>query len=112
MHSVPEAAKILGLAPATLRQQIRNGKLKARKISRDWYLTPEEVARYAAENRRATFHKLTWAKVHDIRARVAAGESQHSLARKHGVSQPAVHFIVTGKTWPEPDITHAVGKSS
>jgi excisionase family DNA binding protein len=52
MHSLPEAAKILGLAPATLRQQIRNGKLKARKRGRDWYLTPEEVARYAAENRR------------------------------------------------------------
>ncbi len=52
MHSVPEAAKILGLAPATLRQQIRNGKLKARKVSRDWYLTVEEIERYRLENRR------------------------------------------------------------
>ena len=52
MHSVPEAAKLLGLAPATLRQQIRNGKLKARKVSRDWYLTVEEIERYATENRR------------------------------------------------------------
>jgi excisionase family DNA binding protein len=52
MHSLPEAAKLLGLAPATLRQQIRNGKLKARKVSRDWYLTSEEVERYAAEHRR------------------------------------------------------------
>jgi excisionase family DNA binding protein len=52
MHTLPEAAKLLGLAPATLRQQIRNGKLRARKRGRDWYLTAEEIERYAAENRR------------------------------------------------------------
>jgi len=51
---------------------------------------------------RATNHKLTWPAVRDIRARHAAGESQHSLAREHGVSQPAIHCIVHGKTWPEP----------
>ena len=53
MHSVPEAAKLLGLAPATLRQQIRNGKLAARQVSRDWYITTEEIERYRRENRRA-----------------------------------------------------------
>lgn len=52
MMSVPEAAKALGLAPATLRAQIRNGKLAARKISRDWYLRPEEVERYRKEHKR------------------------------------------------------------
>ena len=52
MLSLPEAAKVLGLAPATLRQQIRNGKLAARKVSRDWYLTDEEVERYRAEHKR------------------------------------------------------------
>jgi hypothetical protein len=51
---------------------------------------------------RATFHKLTWPAVRDIRARYAAGESQRSLGRAHRVSQVTVHFIVTGKTWPEP----------
>jgi hypothetical protein len=45
-------------------------------------------------------HKLTWAAVRDIRAR-AASESQHALAREYHVSQVAVHFIVTGKTWRE-----------
>lgn len=54
MQSVPEAAKLLGLAPATIRQQIRNGKLAARKISRDWYLTEQEVERYRAEHKRGT----------------------------------------------------------
>lgn len=50
--SLPQAAASLGLAPSTLRHQIRNGKLAARRISRDWYLTPEEVERYRTENRR------------------------------------------------------------
>jgi predicted site-specific integrase-resolvase len=52
MFSIPEAAKELGLAPSTLRHQIKNGKLAARKVSRDWYVTADEIARYRAENRR------------------------------------------------------------
>jgi excisionase family DNA binding protein len=47
-----EAAALLGLDPATLRQQIANGRLKARKIGRDWHVTPREVERYRAESRR------------------------------------------------------------
>jgi excisionase family DNA binding protein len=50
--TLPEAAQALGLAPSTLRHQIKNGKLAARKVSRDWYVTAEEVARYRAENQR------------------------------------------------------------
>jgi predicted site-specific integrase-resolvase len=52
MHTLPEAAKLLGLAPSTLRHQIKNGRLAARKQARDWYLAPEEIERYRAENRR------------------------------------------------------------
>ena len=51
MLSLPEAARTLGLAPSTLRHQIKNGKLTARKVSRDWYLTAEEVERYRREHR-------------------------------------------------------------
>ena len=47
-----EAAAGLGVAPDTLRQQIANGKLRARKIGRDWHVTPKEVDRYLRENRR------------------------------------------------------------
>ena len=54
MHSIPEAAKLLGLAPSTLRHQVKNGKLAARKVSRDWYVTTQEIERYRAEHRRAT----------------------------------------------------------
>ena len=52
MLSLPEAAKSLGLAPSTLRHQIKNGKLAARKVSRDWYVTEAEVARYRQEHRK------------------------------------------------------------
>jgi excisionase family DNA binding protein len=53
MHSLPQAAKLLGLAPSTLRHQVKNGKLRAVKVSRDWYITTEEVERYRTENRQA-----------------------------------------------------------
>ena len=52
MQSLPEAAKVLGLAPSTLRHQIKNGKLKARRISRDWYIADDEVERYRTDNKR------------------------------------------------------------
>lgn len=51
MMTLPEAAKALGLAPSTLRHQIKNGKLAARKVSRDWYITAEEVERYRQQNK-------------------------------------------------------------
>ena len=43
-----EAAAFLGVAPATLRHQIRNGRLAATKAGRDWMVTQEELRRYAA----------------------------------------------------------------
>lgn len=51
--TLPEAARSLGLAPATLRQQIKNGKLRAFKQGRDWYLQEGEVERYRRESKRA-----------------------------------------------------------
>lgn len=47
-----EAAAILGITPDTLRQQIARGKLKARKVGRDWHVTPSEVKRYRQEHSR------------------------------------------------------------
>ena len=47
-----EAAALLGVTAATLRQQIANGKLRAKKIGRDWQVTPREVERYRRESRR------------------------------------------------------------
>jgi excisionase family DNA binding protein len=43
-----EAAARLGVAPATLRSQIRFGRLRARKVGRDWHVTGREIERYRA----------------------------------------------------------------
>lgn len=48
--TLTEAAASLALTPATLRQQIANGKLRATKTGRDWQVTPREVERYRLEN--------------------------------------------------------------
>lgn len=50
--TLPEAARILGVTPDTLRQQIHAGRLVARKVGRDWHVTPGEVARYRKESKR------------------------------------------------------------
>jgi excisionase family DNA binding protein len=50
--TLKEAATQLGLDPATLRQAIARGSLKARKLGRDWIVEPQEVERYRAEHRR------------------------------------------------------------
>jgi excisionase family DNA binding protein len=47
-----EAATILGVQADTLRRQIHLGKLKARKVGRDWTVTAREVERYRIESRR------------------------------------------------------------
>ena len=52
MMSLPEAAQPLGLAPSTLRHQIKNGKLVAKKLARDWFVTEAEVERYRREHRK------------------------------------------------------------
>lgn len=47
-----EAAALLGVTPATLRQQIANGKLRATKRGRDWWVTTREVERYRTNSQR------------------------------------------------------------
>lgn len=47
-----EAAVVLGLNPGTLRVQVHNRKLRARKVGNAWVVTRREVERYRAENRR------------------------------------------------------------
>ena len=52
MMTVQEAAKVLGLAPSTLRVQLMKGKLKGTKRGRDWWILPKEVQRYRQEHKR------------------------------------------------------------
>lgn len=50
--TLTEAGRLLAVSPTTLRVQIRNGKLQAKKIGRDWSVTPKEVERYRRESKR------------------------------------------------------------
>ncbi len=50
--TLTEAAALLGVTAATLRQQIANGKLRAKKVGRDWSVSRREVDRYERESRR------------------------------------------------------------
>ena len=50
--TLPEAAKLLGLKPDSLRRQAGRGALRAYKIGRDWVVDRSEVERYARENKR------------------------------------------------------------
>ena len=47
-----EAAEILGLSAETLRVQARRGKLRAKKVGRDWFVSRREIKRYEKENKR------------------------------------------------------------
>jgi excisionase family DNA binding protein len=51
MLTLQEAAAQLGVAASTLRWQIRNGKLKARKIGYMWIVSEREVERYRQEHK-------------------------------------------------------------
>ena len=52
MLTLAQAADELGLAAATLRWQIANGKLKARKFGNSWVITRRELERYRIEHQR------------------------------------------------------------
>ena len=49
LMTLADAAKSLGVAPSTLRHQLRLKRFQARKIGVRWYVTPEEVERYRSE---------------------------------------------------------------
>lgn len=48
--TLAEAGPVLGLSPATLRNQARAGRLHARLMGKTWVVTPREVERYRAES--------------------------------------------------------------
>lgn len=80
------------------------GKTDARLVNLRWGTRSENIhdrVRDGQDNRgeRYGLAKLTWAAVADIRARVAAGETQRALARQYGVHFSTVSMVVTGQTW-------------
>ena len=50
MLTLAQAGALLGVSPATLRSQVRNGRLSARLVGKTYVVTPREVERYRAES--------------------------------------------------------------
>lgn len=48
--TLSEAAALLGVDPGTLRVQVNNGKLKAKKVGPIWTVTRGEVERYRRDS--------------------------------------------------------------
>lgn len=48
--TLAEAGRQLGVAPTTLRIQVRNGRLKARLVGKTYLVTERELERYRAES--------------------------------------------------------------
>ena len=48
-----DAAAELGVAPSTLRLQARLGRLRARKVARDWFVARPEIERYRRDHLRS-----------------------------------------------------------
>jgi excisionase family DNA binding protein len=51
-YTTREAAERLDIAPVTVRRHIEQGHLSAEKCGRDYFITDEELARFAAITRR------------------------------------------------------------
>jgi excisionase family DNA binding protein len=49
---VPEAAKRAGVARNTMRLAAKNGKIKAVKLGRDWFVHASDIERWKKENYR------------------------------------------------------------
>jgi len=54
MLTLSEAARVLGIDPGTLRVQVHNGRLKARKVGPIWTVSEREVDRYRRDSLRLT----------------------------------------------------------
>jgi excisionase family DNA binding protein len=56
--SLAEAAKLYGLSPTYLRTIARSGRLKAKKVGRDWRTTPADLEAYIeSRDQRGAFRK-------------------------------------------------------
>ena len=48
--TLAQAAALLGVSAATLRQQVHNGRLRARLYGKTWVVSEAEVERYRRES--------------------------------------------------------------
>jgi len=46
LYDVEELSRVLDIQEKTIRQLLRDGKLKGRKMARKWYVTEQELKAY------------------------------------------------------------------
>jgi excisionase family DNA binding protein len=95
--TLQEAAERLGVSPSTLRVQLWKGKLRGTKRGRDWWITPAEVERYAAESGRKVRRCTSRHPMHSAQVRcedVAGHDGNH-------------HHSFYARYWNDPP--HRVG---
>jgi len=46
LYDVEELSRVLDIQERTIREMLKEGKLKGRKLARKWYVTEEELQRY------------------------------------------------------------------
>lgn len=51
LYSVKELEKILPITPLTIREYIRKGKIKGRKIGKNWYVLKQDLEAFLEGNR-------------------------------------------------------------
>lgn len=84
----PKCCRPSHLRPGTQADNVADMYAKGRNVNRGHVGTSHPMA------------KLTDEQVLDIRARLAEGYTQLSLARTFGVCQTAISHIKTGRSWP------------
>lgn len=46
LYSVKELAEILPITPLTIREYIRKGKIRGRKIGKNWYVSKADLEKF------------------------------------------------------------------
>ena len=51
LYSVKELQKILPITPLTIREYIRKGKIKGKKIGKNWYVKKQDLEAFLEGNK-------------------------------------------------------------
>jgi excisionase family DNA binding protein len=84
-----QAGEILGVTPQRVLALIRNGRLPAIKVGRDWLIAMRDLEKF--ERRPQGNFKLTSDQIRQIRYMAKDGKTPVELAKKFGVSVRTIY---------------------
>lgn len=84
-----QAAKLLGISRTRVGILIRDGRLPAQKVGRDWMILPEDVENFVRKPQ-GNF-RLSPQQISEIQARAKQGDSVTTLAEAYGVSEQTIY---------------------